>query len=555
MKHKLLCLLLVLTLCAALCLPAAAASPAIRAANALYTLGLFEGVGQHADGSPIYALDRPLTRQEAVVLLIRLLGLEQAALSEARTQPFADTADWAKPYVALAFERGYVRGVSETRLDANTPVNERGWLTFLLRALGYTEVSYDDPWTLASGLGLVAGAGAGFTRAGAVTLSMTALGLPCAGGADTLLRTLLDADAVTEAEIRDAGLTDALNRRSLSAKEVSALHADAVFYLTVFDSRHRLEADQPYATASGFFVTSDGVALTNYHAVKDTKYAFIQTNDGNRYQVRSILFTDVDRDLAVIRIDPAVLREDRSPNGKVTAVFPCLTMRSAGDVVNGDVVYAIGSPLGLMNSISSGIVANHSRIVPNASPEPYIQVTAAISNGSSGGVLLNEYGDAIGITTATFIYGQNLNLAAPLDPLLKLDLTAAGEPYEGYFDVEPSPYDDMVLYERYPEVPDFGAVCDTPLLEEGALDDGWYYLYDNAAADADALADFYMAMSEWGFGYSYNAENFEMIFTGRGLTVRCGEYTRDDETFYRVSITDGAADTSALPHDLFPWAV
>ena len=133
-------------------------------------------------------------------------------------------------------------------------------------------------------------------------------------------------------------------------------------------------------------------------------YAFATANDGSRYPVSAVLIADADRDLAVIRVDGGGRQ------------FPCLPMRGAGAVTTGDVVYAIGSPLGLSNSISDGIVANRSRLVPQAgSPDPYIQVTAAISPGSSGGALINEYGEAIGITTATFAYGQNLNLAVPLD--------------------------------------------------------------------------------------------------------------------------------------------
>ena len=79
MKRRIFCLLLVLALFCQLLPPASAAGTAVRAANALYTLGLLQGVGQHSDGSPIYGLDRDLSRQEAVVLLIRLLGMEALA--------------------------------------------------------------------------------------------------------------------------------------------------------------------------------------------------------------------------------------------------------------------------------------------------------------------------------------------------------------------------------------------------------------------------------------------------------------------------------------------
>ena len=225
-------------------------------------------------------------------------------------------------------------------------------------------------------------------------------------------------------------------------------------------------------------------------------------------------------------------------------------------MTTGDVVYAIGSPLGLSNSISDGIVANRSRLVPQAgSPDPYIQVTAAISPGSSGGALINEYGEAIGITTATFAYGQNLNLAVPLDLALTVDLTAPGEPYESYFDAEPSPYADVAMYERYPAVPDFGAVIGAQQLAEGETEDGWFYLYALEDATEDALASYYMAMTEWGFTYAFAMDTSTMVFTAKdgSCTVYGSECTVDGETYYQIRIAESLADTAALSPTQFPW--
>ena len=549
MKRRILCLLLVLALCCQLLPAASAAGTAVRAANALYTLGLFQGVGQHRDGSPIYGLDRDLTRQEAVVLLVRLLGREDAALACRADCPFTDLSDWAAPYVRLAWEQGLVRGTAADWLDASAPVTEEAWLLFLLRALGYQDA--EAAWPLAQQVGLASEPGGGtFTRGRAAALSLTALGLTCRGSEETLLARLLAAEAVTAEEVADAGLTAALSRRTLSAREVSARCAGAVFYLELYANDVNLRSGTPSASASGFFVTADGVALTNYHAVEGTMFAFAVTNDGSRYPVAGVLFTDPDRDVAVIRVDPTA-----ENTGVTAASFPCLTMRGRDTVVNGDIVYAIGSPLGLSNSISDGIVANRSRQV-RTSVDPYIQVTAPISSGSSGGVLLNEYGEAIGITTATFAYGQSLNLAVPLDLAMAVDLTAEGAPYRDYFDAEPSPYADIAMYARYPAVPDFGALVDAELLAEAETTGGWDYIYDNAAANEDALAEYYLAMSEWGFTYAYDRENAEMVFTSQtqGLTIRAGTVEQEDGTaYFRVRITGEMTDTTAMEKNVFPW--
>jgi hypothetical protein len=89
--------------------------------------------------------------------------------------------------------------------------------------------------------------------------------------------------------------------------------------------------------------------------------------------------------------------------------------------VGGATVYAIGSPLGLQNTISAGIISNPARVDGDMT---YIQMSAAISPGSSGGALLNKYGQVIGITSATYTSGQNLNLSIPLTYLEDMDISA-----------------------------------------------------------------------------------------------------------------------------------
>ena len=111
------------------------------AAMRLYNLGLLRGQGTLANGSPDLALNDQLTRAQAVVLLLRLLGLEQEAFTTGTDCPFTDVPGWAEPYIALAWEKGLVAGVNEagTLFDPDAPCDVRSYLTFLLRALGYVE--------------------------------------------------------------------------------------------------------------------------------------------------------------------------------------------------------------------------------------------------------------------------------------------------------------------------------------------------------------------------------------------------------------------------------
>lgn len=105
MKKRLLAVILALALTLSV-IPAALAADDTHteAARCLYELGLFQGVGTNADGTPDFALDRAPTRAEAVTMLVRLLGKEAEAKAGTWETPFTDVADWAKPYV------GYKKG-------------------------------------------------------------------------------------------------------------------------------------------------------------------------------------------------------------------------------------------------------------------------------------------------------------------------------------------------------------------------------------------------------------------------------------------------------------
>ena len=109
-------------------------------ADELYALGLFRGTGVDENGLPIFSLDEPLTRFQALVLTIRLLGLEDEALSFAGDNPFVDvTYTLNVPYVAFAYDRGITKGISDTAFGPSRLVTCREFTTFLLRILGYSD--------------------------------------------------------------------------------------------------------------------------------------------------------------------------------------------------------------------------------------------------------------------------------------------------------------------------------------------------------------------------------------------------------------------------------
>ena len=161
--------------------PAALAASAeeTEAAQGLYELGLFRGVGTGEDGKPLFELDRAMTRPEAVTMLVRLLGKEEEAAAGSWNLPFEDVPAWARPAVGYAFANGFTNGVSETRFGGAEAVSAAQYVAFLLRALGYAsgvDFHWADTLSFAQGLGLTVPEGP-FTRGVAALLSYRALGL------------------------------------------------------------------------------------------------------------------------------------------------------------------------------------------------------------------------------------------------------------------------------------------------------------------------------------------------------------------------------------------
>ncbi len=185
MKKRILDCILVLVLAISLVPAAFAASDeANTAAKALYDLGLFQGVGKDANGNPNFDLDRTPSRNEAVTMLVRLLGKEQEAKDGTWNIPFTDVADWAELYVGYAYTNGLTAGTSTTTYSGNDPVTASQYLTFVLRALGYTsgtDFEWNAAWELSDKIGLTDGrynaSTTNFTRGDVAIISNNALGV------------------------------------------------------------------------------------------------------------------------------------------------------------------------------------------------------------------------------------------------------------------------------------------------------------------------------------------------------------------------------------------
>lgn len=202
MMKRFLSLVLALLLAAALTAPALAAGDAdLAAAQELNALGLFAGVGTLPDGTPDFALGDRMNRMQAVTMLVRLLGREQAALDEKNPHPFSDVAAWADPYVGYAYANGLTLGQGGDRFGGSDTVNAQQFSTFVLRALGYsseTDFRYAEAVTFAAEAGLAVEQG-DFDRGSAAALSRSALNAALAAEDRTLAAALVERGAVDAA--------------------------------------------------------------------------------------------------------------------------------------------------------------------------------------------------------------------------------------------------------------------------------------------------------------------------------------------------------------------
>jgi len=175
---------------------------------------------------------------------------------------------------------------------------------------------------------------------------------------------------------------------NLSDEQLFRVAAPSVVLLKAFDAFGR-----PFKLGSGFMAGPSGVAITNYHVIRGAYSELATFQDGSTARVIGVLGYDPAADIAVIRLD--------------TASAKPLALGNSDSVQVGDRVAAIGSPLGLQNTISDGLVS--------ALRDGRFQTSTPISPGSSGGPFFNTQGQVIGVTVAQMREGQNLNFVVPIN--------------------------------------------------------------------------------------------------------------------------------------------
>ena len=195
-----------------------------------------------------------------------------------------------------------------------------------------------------------------------------------------------------------AGTGGKASRSPLTAKDIVQRASPAIV---------RIEAGTD-KIGTGFIVDKAGMVATNLHVVAGESAIKVKMYDGSQYQVMQIAGVDPDRDLALLKIQP-------------TKTLQTLKLGDSDAVSAGDQIVTIGNPLGLDYTVTSGLISSvrpvcgRDDIAARRCQQEFtvLQISAAISPGSSGGPLFNQFGEVVGVTTRIIVVGQNLNFAVP----------------------------------------------------------------------------------------------------------------------------------------------
>ena len=154
---------------------------------------------------------------------------------------------------------------------------------------------------------------------------------------------------------------------------------------------------------SGFIVSADGIILTNAHVVDGASEVTVKLTDRREFQAQ-VLGSDAKTDVAVLKIEAKDL--------------PVVKLGNTKDLRVGEWVLAIGSPFGLENTVTAGVVSAKGRSLPDSGGVAFIQSDVAVNPGNSGGPLFNARGEVVGINSQIYSRSggyQGLSFAIPID--------------------------------------------------------------------------------------------------------------------------------------------
>jgi len=169
---------------------------------------------------------------------------------------------------------------------------------------------------------------------------------------------------------------------------------------------------------TGFIVSPDGHILTNRHVLGTATEATVKLVNGDELPAK-VVKVDPQRDLLLLKIERQRL--------------PTVQFAASGKLKQGDEVAAIGAPFGLSDTLTKGVVSSVGREIEG---KKYIQIDAALNQGNSGGPIINEEGQVVGVATKAALKAENMGFAIPSDDAMSF-LTEAGITFAATLDTPP----------------------------------------------------------------------------------------------------------------------
>ena len=201
----------------------------------------------------------------------------------------------------------------------------------------------------------------------------------------------------------------------------------------VTDDSSYFDAVPESDTGSGFFISADGLIVTNYHVIKDASIITVSLYDGSVYEAQ-LIGSDDENDIAVIKISP-------TSDAKISI----LSFGDSDSLLVGQKVIAIGNPFGYDRTMVTGIISGLSRPIRDEAGRVMlgmVQTSAPINPGNSGGPLLNIKGQVIGINTSIYStsgtsQGMNFAVASNTAAAPVNDIVNFGRVSRGWLDIVP----------------------------------------------------------------------------------------------------------------------
>lgn len=351
-----------------------------------YNYGLFQGKSE-----TVFAPSGHLTLGESVTLAARLMSIYRTGQAD-----FTESSPFYKVYADYALENGII----DSHGDYSSIVSRALFAELIYRAL---------PAEAFPGINDVPGYAicdvAPDSKHGSAVYALYRAGI--LSGSDRF-GTFFPDSGITRAEscaviVRLADPAARVSTKlpaSIPAEVIFQRCNEAVFLIETFDT----DGDS-IRTGSGFFISETGLAVTNLHVIEGAADATITLANGDVCPVRGVHAVSDENNLAIISID----------SGKSDWIY--LSLADSDRIETGNTVYTLGSPLGLINTFTEGVISNKNRI---SEENVFIQFSAPISFGSGGSALLNTLGQVVGVTSSSYSYGQNLNLAVPVNYVKEL---------------------------------------------------------------------------------------------------------------------------------------